>query len=98
MIAEMLAGATAAALACPHCSGPVDVKSPHVAVTGSAIRVYCSEECLHGIGEQTVEIYLEDAGPKRRAGWLIAAGLALGAGAIVLVIVKLLTRKAPPSG
>ena len=29
---------------------------------------------------------------------LIAAGLALGVGAIVLVIVKLLTRKAPPSG
>jgi hypothetical protein len=29
---------------------------------------------------------------------LIAAGLALGAGAIVLAIVKLLTRKAPPSG
>ena len=29
---------------------------------------------------------------------LIAAGLALGAGAIVLVIVKLLTRKVPPSG
>ena len=28
---------------------------------------------------------------------LIAAALALGAGAIVLVIVKLLTRKAPPS-
>ena len=28
---------------------------------------------------------------------LIAAGLALGVGAIVLVIVKLLTRKAPPS-
>ena len=29
---------------------------------------------------------------------LIAAALALGAGAIVLVIVKLLTRRAPPSG
>jgi len=29
---------------------------------------------------------------------LIAAAIALGAGAIVLVIVKLLTRKAPPSG
>ena len=29
---------------------------------------------------------------------LIAAALALGAGAIVLVIVKLLSRKAPPSG
>ena len=29
---------------------------------------------------------------------LIAAALALAAGAIVLVIVKLLTRKAPPSG
>ena len=28
---------------------------------------------------------------------LIAAGLALGVGAIVLVIIKLLTRKAPPS-
>ena len=29
---------------------------------------------------------------------LIAAGLALGAGAIVLVIVKVIARKAPPSG
>ncbi len=29
---------------------------------------------------------------------LIAAALALGAGAIVLVIVKLLSRKVPPSG
>ena len=29
---------------------------------------------------------------------LIAAALALGAGAIVLAIVKVITRKAPPSG
>ena len=29
---------------------------------------------------------------------LIAAGLALAAGAIVLAIVKVITRKAPPSG
>jgi hypothetical protein len=32
--------------ACPACSGPVDVKSRHVVVAGSAVRVYCSEDCL----------------------------------------------------
>jgi murein DD-endopeptidase MepM/ murein hydrolase activator NlpD len=35
-----------APLACPACSGPVDVKSRHVIVAGSAVRVFCSEDCL----------------------------------------------------
>jgi murein DD-endopeptidase MepM/ murein hydrolase activator NlpD len=69
-------GAATADLACPHCSGPVDVKSRHVAVAGSIVRVYCSDECLRGTGELTAEIEIEE--PRRRRGWLVAVGLAVG--------------------
>src|SRR5438874_588760 len=41
----------APALACPRCQGPVHVGSRHIAVAGTAVRVYCSEPCLRGITE-----------------------------------------------
>ena len=67
------------------------------AVVGAALQQIAPPWC--------VEWALADHGGALRSApmspllvGLIAAGLALGAGAIVLVIVKLLTRKAPPSG
>jgi hypothetical protein len=30
---------------CPQCSADLDLKSPHVEINGSAIRVFCSEAC-----------------------------------------------------
>lgn len=32
-------------LSCPACDGPVEVKSQHVAIAGTTVRVYCSAEC-----------------------------------------------------
>src|SRR5689334_18610944 len=57
---------------CPSCGGKVDVKSRHVAVTGTEIRIYCSEECLSA----------RDA-PPRRARW-IAVCLVAGTAGLVL--------------
>ncbi len=62
------------ALVCPRCRGAVDVKSRHVAVTGSAVLIYCSEGCRRGGGEIITAI----EHPPRRAGWLLAAGLVVG--------------------
>jgi murein DD-endopeptidase MepM/ murein hydrolase activator NlpD len=36
---------THAPLGCPRCGGPVDVRTRHIEVRGSAIRMYCSEAC-----------------------------------------------------
>jgi hypothetical protein len=33
---------------CPTCRNPVDVRSRHIVVRGSAVRVYCSEACKSG--------------------------------------------------
>ncbi len=43
---SIVATPSPATRACPSCSGPVDVKSRHVNVSGSAVRIYCSEDCL----------------------------------------------------
>jgi endogenous inhibitor of DNA gyrase (YacG/DUF329 family) len=32
-------------LLCPTCAGPVDVRSPHLIVQGSAVQVFCSPRC-----------------------------------------------------
>ena len=69
-----------AALACPRCSGPVDVKSRHVAVAGSAVRIYCSDACLRGTGEVAAAVEQ----PPRRKRWLLVAGFAIGGGAFAL--------------
>jgi murein DD-endopeptidase MepM/ murein hydrolase activator NlpD len=31
---------------CPQCGGPLDVRTPHVVIDGSAVRAYCSAECV----------------------------------------------------
>ncbi|HZS38374.1 MAG TPA: M23 family metallopeptidase [Polyangia bacterium] len=36
---------TTSARRCPHCGGPVDVRTPHVIIDGSTVRSYCSAEC-----------------------------------------------------
>src|SRR5947207_419677 len=72
-----------AALACPRCSGPVDVKSRHVAVAGSAVRIYCSDDCLRGVGEIAAAAAAVEQ-PPRRKRWLLVAGFALGGGAFAL--------------
>src|SRR5687768_14778055 len=33
---------------CPTCSGSVDIRSRHVVVQGSAVKIFCSAECLKG--------------------------------------------------
>lgn len=66
----------APALACPRCHGPVHVGSRHIAVSGTAVHVYCSEPCLRGIPELDAPAPLEE--PPRRARWWIVAGLAIG--------------------
>ena len=74
-----------AAIFCPTCKGPVDVRSRHVAVHGGAVRVYCSAACLDlrdalPAEAQTVAIAMP---PKRRRTWwfaalVVPAGLAAG--------------------
>jgi murein DD-endopeptidase MepM/ murein hydrolase activator NlpD len=68
-------------LACPRCKGPVDVKSRHVTVAGSAIHVYCSEDCRRRSGEPIEEV--RGASP-RRLGWLLAGGVVIGTTFIVM--------------
>jgi hypothetical protein len=41
----VLRESTHAPLGCPRCGGPVDVRTRHIEVRGSAIRMYCSEAC-----------------------------------------------------
>jgi hypothetical protein len=31
---------------CPQCGGPLDVRTPHVVIDGSAVRAFCSQECV----------------------------------------------------
>jgi hypothetical protein len=37
-----------AAAACPVCANDVDIRSRHVVVQGSAVRIFCSPECMRG--------------------------------------------------
>jgi murein DD-endopeptidase MepM/ murein hydrolase activator NlpD len=69
-------------LSCPTCSGPVDVKSPHVAVSGGAVRVYCSQLCLDQRDAPPVEANTASlvVPRKSRKIWWFAATLFVGAG------------------
>jgi murein DD-endopeptidase MepM/ murein hydrolase activator NlpD len=73
-------------LTCPSCSGPVDLKTPHVAVAGTEVRMYCSDDCLNGRGAPPEVI--APARPKRRAVWWIASGLAVGAPGVSLYMLR----------
>lgn len=75
-----MVSARAAAIACPACNGPVDVKSPHIAVYKGAVRVYCSATCLQmrdAPPEVTIELELP---PKRRRMWWALLGVVLAGG------------------
>jgi hypothetical protein len=57
----------------------VSVGSPHVAVDGPAIHVYCSDACLQGVIELIeLDELVAIQQPPRRARWWIAAGIVLG--------------------
>jgi murein DD-endopeptidase MepM/ murein hydrolase activator NlpD len=71
------AGAT-----CPACGANVDVKNRHVAVTGGAIRIYCSEQCLRARNAPPVPI-TPSVRPRRRIWW-IAGGLIGGTTSFLL--------------
>lgn len=64
------------------------VGSPHIAVTGAAILVYCSEGCLRGESElpagEAPDVLAPLEPPRRRARWWIVAGFALGGAAVVV--------------
>jgi murein DD-endopeptidase MepM/ murein hydrolase activator NlpD len=71
---------------CPRCEKPVDVKSRHVAVTGSAIKVYCSAACLEGIAVIEAPVAVQEE-PPRRKRWWVAAGFMVGGAFVALTYV-----------
>jgi murein DD-endopeptidase MepM/ murein hydrolase activator NlpD len=82
---DMTAGAAivTSPIACPSCKGPVDVKSRHVAIAGTAVRIYCSEVCLR---ERDAKPIHPIEPPRRRIGWWIAGGVvAAGTTSFVLL-------------
>ncbi|HEU4612178.1 MAG TPA: peptidoglycan DD-metalloendopeptidase family protein [Kofleriaceae bacterium] len=91
------------ASACPVCSGPVDVRSPHIAVAGGAVRVYCSRACLDAkdalpADANTISLALPRR--SRRYRWLLAALVAFaagGAGAFALLRTDQVPAAAPPA-
>jgi murein DD-endopeptidase MepM/ murein hydrolase activator NlpD len=64
-------------IACPSCKGPVDVKSRHVSIDGTAVKIYCSEACLHARDAVSLTAQIETP-RRRRAGWWIVGGLVAG--------------------
>ena len=78
-------------LSCPACDGPVEVKSRHIAIAGTTVRVYCSADCLRGGVRKPVEAVLpaEPAPrPRRRWIWWIAGGLAASATCVVVLAAR----------
>jgi hypothetical protein len=71
----------------------VNVGSPHVAVAGTAIHVYCSDECLRGLSELVDLDALVQIEAPRRARWWIAAGFVVGGS---LVVYQAIGREEPP--
>jgi hypothetical protein len=64
---------------CYRCRGPVDVKTKHVAIEGSAVRFFCSESCRDG-SIAVVEPPVAIEPTRRRIGWLLVTALALAGG------------------
>ena len=75
-------------LNCPWCTGPVDVKSRHVSVAGSAVKVYCSKECLQAAAAGVVarpaapEVVVAPRPRPRR--WQHVGSIIVGLGVILL--------------
>lgn len=58
-------------LSCPACDGPVEVKSRHVAITGTVVRVYCSAECMRArVKPAPPQQAIDVPRPRRRVWWL----------------------------
>jgi murein DD-endopeptidase MepM/ murein hydrolase activator NlpD len=81
-------------LSCPACDGPVEVKSRHVAIKGTVVRVYCSADCLRTGAKPAVQTPVPVAAPprRRRRGWWLA-GSAVGAVMIVSTAVYALDEE-----
>jgi murein DD-endopeptidase MepM/ murein hydrolase activator NlpD len=76
---------------CPRCGRPVDVRTPHVAIQGSAVRAYCSQACA-----STPALPMLDAPPPHRA-WLRLLGHAvLGAPMLLFTSGPTPAPPAPP--
>ena len=62
---------------CPVCASEVDITSRHVTVQGSAVRIYCSAECMRGEGIADELAYAPPA--PAAGGWLrpVVGGTAL---------------------
>jgi murein DD-endopeptidase MepM/ murein hydrolase activator NlpD len=73
--------ANSKSLTCPACNGPAEVKSRHVAVDGTSVRVYCSAECLRAKTPKAPETvpFVLDEPRARRGGWWLTGAFALGA-------------------
>ena len=66
---------------CPVCGNQLHLRSPHVAIDGGAVRVYCSETCRDRARSGQLDP-VDSAPPERRsrARWVAAMFLAAGAG------------------
>ncbi len=62
---------------CPTCSGEVSPRSPHIVIAGSAVQVYCSEECMNAQAVEIIEPPAQPARPQRY--FILRAGLTVGA-------------------
>src|SRR5258706_5665579 len=71
---------------CPRCDQPVDVKSRHVVVSGSTVKVYCSAACLQGIAVIEAPAAVPDELPRRNRWW-VAAGFAVGSTFVALTYI-----------
>jgi murein DD-endopeptidase MepM/ murein hydrolase activator NlpD len=67
-------------ITCPACAGPVDVKSPHVAVHRGAVRIYCSAACLEARDPIVVDTEPAEPPKRRRVWWGVAASFVVAGG------------------
>jgi hypothetical protein len=84
------------ATACPSCDGPVDVKSRHVQVSGSTVRVYCSEKCQRDAGSGLLKKVVAPPPKPRQPMWPTMMGLAIGLGMPTWMIVGARLEEPPP--
>jgi murein DD-endopeptidase MepM/ murein hydrolase activator NlpD len=74
---------------CPRCGGPVDVRTRHLQIEGSAVRVFCSQRCA-----TEPEVALLPPAPPKPSPWRHVVRLAVGIP--MLVFTSGYTPPAPP--